>query len=649
MNDLQNYDVTNEPFNRLIKKCHLPVFQRKIVWNNKKIISLLISILKGFPIGHILLSPYKDEIGKFLLVDGLQRLTAIDKIIKNLYIFLNKKEILEVLINNCFAEILEEIFKEFVERKSNPKEFEKQQNNFKKDILKTVLIILKENKSSYTEEITKKIDIWFNNKDFIMKDCNEKNKFNAIILILKLYNQIENKIKDIQNIPIYYINYYGDESNLPFLFTSLNTGTQSLTKYEIYASKWSNYKLNINTRDDKKKSNSILKNICEFYKNKLSETKNIQIEKLDDLEKMINKPTPEIVQINLHEYCIGIGWLLQDLWFYKSNKEKLDKKISMIGFDFINLLLFKDENLEQLSIFFNKHSKDDNMVMFLLDLKNMLLESFRTVFMLLNKNLVNENMNSKNSKYYIESRRHVEFIYASFILNNYSIDKENLKITKIIESKRNTKDFKKFSIFYIIIDILNKEFTSNRQMSSVISKLNEKDIKRYLSMPSNEEINCTLEENLEEIIKTEKKVISSTNKLVLNYLFNFIKYNKIVDNSEKVYIENNKFEYDHIFPKSCLEHNNIKDNKSNFFNIGLISSENNKIKSNNNINKCKEFNDKLKSNNPFYKIFSINFDWENKNKHRDDYKESYQTLLRNRSDAYINIFHSIKREIEEKY
>lgn len=77
-------DWTVETINKQIEKNLIdlnPNFQRRDAWNSSKKSKLIESIMFGFPIPQIVLAENKEHKGKFIVVDGKQRLTTINQYI----------------------------------------------------------------------------------------------------------------------------------------------------------------------------------------------------------------------------------------------------------------------------------------------------------------------------------------------------------------------------------------------------------------------------------------------------------------------------------------------------------------------------------------------------------------------------------------
>lgn len=83
-----NADWTIETINLQIKKGNIdlqPEFQRRSAWDNTRKSRLLESIIVGMPVPNIVLAENKEHRGRFIVIDGKQRLVAISEFIANAY------------------------------------------------------------------------------------------------------------------------------------------------------------------------------------------------------------------------------------------------------------------------------------------------------------------------------------------------------------------------------------------------------------------------------------------------------------------------------------------------------------------------------------------------------------------------------------
>ena len=83
-----NADWTIETISLQIKKGNIdlqPGFQRRAAWDDIRKSRLLESIIVGMPVPNIVLAENKDHRGRFLVIDGKQRLVAISEFMNDVY------------------------------------------------------------------------------------------------------------------------------------------------------------------------------------------------------------------------------------------------------------------------------------------------------------------------------------------------------------------------------------------------------------------------------------------------------------------------------------------------------------------------------------------------------------------------------------
>ncbi len=85
---VMNADWTIETINTQINKGNInlqPGFQRRVAWDDVRKSRLIESIIVGMPVPNIVLAENKDHRGRFLVIDGKQRLVAINDFLKGVY------------------------------------------------------------------------------------------------------------------------------------------------------------------------------------------------------------------------------------------------------------------------------------------------------------------------------------------------------------------------------------------------------------------------------------------------------------------------------------------------------------------------------------------------------------------------------------
>jgi hypothetical protein len=196
------------------KQIKIPSFQRRLRWSDEKKKGLLNSIDQGLPIGTLLVheSPGKP----YLLVDGLQRVTAIIEAANQPYSYLSAETVAETG------------FKRFS-------------------------IAIEANAGLATQDkLIKAIDSWLNHaKPNSVIATNELQGNIAVLYPNIPANDIALFVSEIaevadrfvtqrENYPISLIRYTGAISDLPEIFERLNQLGTKLTKYEIYMATWEN-------------------------------------------------------------------------------------------------------------------------------------------------------------------------------------------------------------------------------------------------------------------------------------------------------------------------------------------------------------------------------------------------------------------------
>ncbi|MDM9653920.1 DUF262 domain-containing protein [Pseudomonas wenzhouensis] len=83
-----NADWTIETINLQIQKGNIdlqPGFQRRVAWDDARKSRLIESIIVGLPVPNIVLAESKDSRGKFIVIDGKQRLVAVSDYMQDKY------------------------------------------------------------------------------------------------------------------------------------------------------------------------------------------------------------------------------------------------------------------------------------------------------------------------------------------------------------------------------------------------------------------------------------------------------------------------------------------------------------------------------------------------------------------------------------
>ncbi len=513
----KKFEFTTKPFLELIDKVELPKFQRSVVWNEKKRKDFFDSITRGFPFGSLLLYKSSNS-SRYQLIDGLQRLTTLKDIQENPIEYLGKEEL---------GKILEEL-----------KIFE----NLEEEVT---------NIDDYKNDIISKLTQCFNGmqvhtgkvKAIFSDNQQQKN------IIQDYATEITEKIQSIsfEHLTLPVIIYSGDINDLPEIFSRLNANGTQLSKYEIFAAKWSgeNYVYEI---DDEE----ILKTVEKKYDGMIEKSE-IYIKGYATGAILSSK------RINLFEYGYALGKLVKEKYPILFDGKKEDhNKIDSIGFTLLAACL--GNPIAKMSTLDDCFSPSNGEQM--ITLKDHILEICGEV-----NSILKPLITSPDGKYiskYIESQL-VSFVSAIFNLRynliskkvenfNYRIKSDqyyklnglNFRANKDAKSKINS--VKKNIPIYYLIDMIDEYWVASgdKKLDEMTKNI---DNCRYLTKLSDEKIRHSLQDLLETQMNRSVKNIPVPNKLILNYLYNM--RGKPVD-SEKVDIE-------HIVPKKKFKEYSIDD------------------------------------------------------------------------------------------
>lgn len=489
-----NYKIETMTFNKLQGCIKLPTFQRSTVWSEEKRKSFIDTILSGLPFGSLLL--YKKSPSEYLLVDGLQRFTTIEDFIKNPYNYLN----VEVECKDSVNKILNLL---------KSKELSTDYGKLRYNIYSSI-------KKNFTFSTKKSDDI----VDAIIKDIDLLNDLECYKILHHLINQLQNKF-DIKTLEIPLICFNGDYDDLPAIFERMNSNGTKLSKYEIYAAKWSGIEFSYH-------DSSLLQLVDDKYHNMIENT-GVEILNYTDGQFIREQ------KINLFEFCFALGKLLQNdcpNLFGKPIGKTSD--VDSIGFVLLSVILTKSpKSINNLSKYFNNIT-DDNAIL-LNKLKDKILECTKSVNTILSQYIIT--LDNKKVTKYIESQ--MVCIIATLFNIRYSI---NNKLE--IKENRNSKlflAFKKNMPKRYLYDIISSYWSGNgdARIADEMSKSLEDN--RYLSTITRQSWESVLMEWMLPQTQKQMKRIPDITKLFLNYIIRL--------NVPSTKYQGKKLEFDYIISK----------------------------------------------------------------------------------------------------
>lgn len=490
-------------------------FQRSVVWNEKKQKALIETIKRGLPIGAILLTKKKND-DKYLVVDGLQRITTIRRYNNEKMKFVDENEvgtddILGVINNHKVS-----------------KDYYNKYNQAAKDT------VVEEVRSIILKHLKKSSGL----EDFKLAGNIVKELIDSVsIFDLSMYPEINeavsaiirdiNDLLDVDKIQIPAIIFEGTDSEMSDIFQKLNSEGVSLSKYDIFSANWQDCQ--IDCKHDK--------DVLEYVKQKYTQTAimGLEIDGYDENELF------ETGIINTYEYAYAIGKALSEKsHFIYTSKKTTD--IDSIGFTLLAAIFgISNKDMSDLGKVMDGSKLDFSQ------LKTKIIYALNVVEKALQNWLL-----SLNDKYL---NSHSDFQLASYIITSFKLHFkiEDDKIIDISKENRNfIHDFRTHLHKHYLYDTLRSFWsgTGDTKLDDLVLK----DVRnrRYVSNIPMEHFESTLSTWLDEENTNTRKNFNNEAKIFINYLTA-----KKVNRSD---YQNTNFDYDHVVPKARF---------SKFTNFGL--------------------------------------------------------------------------------
>jgi hypothetical protein len=273
------------------KKLFLPIFQRGIVWTDKDRRLLIESVLRGFPVGSLLIQKRTElrdgegnEYETDLLIDGLQRTNALRQ-------FLNDPlqwEFSHEILNGDHLVPLRESIKDLWGISVEIKEITRCLDEFLKS-----LDGLRDPRLNPVDLIRHTIAILHKGHP---DDIPEEYGINAVGELNPHFTEIITKVittLDISNVNIPVLEYVGSGDDLSEIFSRLNKEGTKLSRYDLLAAYW--YSDFVSKPNEK-----IVSNVKKKYE--ALKSKGFLFENYDE--------DGELDDLTLYEYLLGLGKVL---------------------------------------------------------------------------------------------------------------------------------------------------------------------------------------------------------------------------------------------------------------------------------------------------------------------------------------------------
>jgi hypothetical protein len=410
----KKYRILDYPYMELKSNITMPKFQRSLVWDDERKNKFITSVLKGNPFGFMLI--YQDEkTQKNQIIDGLQRFTTLNQYEKD------PISIIKLYMNNIpTLSLIKKIIHQTLKNLSIDSIEDSIMSKFNESLNKRTLIEITESLSVY--------QTFFNKVKRIFPEIEkQKSEYDIELLLEQLKDEVTSYL-DIKKLLIPVIMYKGNKDELPEIFERLNTGGATLTKYEVFASTWSDVILS-NIHLD------IAKKIEARYKDVIKQT-SLSIENYNEGDIISFR------KVSLYEYCFALGKLIKETApkLFGATQSK-DDKVDSIGFSVLVVFSrMQYKNMMQLHELINGNVNFRNLQLF----TEAIIETFKE----LQTVLVKFTMNYSN---YIEGQI-ISMAYDLFRIN-YDIDIPSYKIKENTYRKDLLKKFYQHAPFRYFFDM----------------------------------------------------------------------------------------------------------------------------------------------------------------------------------------------------
>lgn len=370
----------------------VPEYQRGIVWKEKQVKDLMDTIINGLPYGSILL--YKKNDGQhYMIIDGLQRITAIYKFVEEPGRFFN-----ETLIDH-----------DVVRKMASKFNFGEKQDEAEQILADQIQKWVNDNKTMH--DIANMQYAKFGS--FLSEQYNTLKGQEIQIgdMVSPMLSKFKETCQSVLAKKVPAIVMKGSDKKLADVFERINSRGTPLSKYHIYTASW---------KDDKiKRDKNFPPEIIDANAKRYSEMLYGELKLADyDHKKFLNGK-----DINVFELAFGFGKYITSKWPQLFGKETGPIKIDSVGFNLLNCCLCnQNSNLPYMNKVLKEKIKDAEVCIFL----KKIIECIEDVDKIIG---VYNAFKGNRKKKFIPTPKHTEFqiisIIASVFINKYVTIEKN--------------------------------------------------------------------------------------------------------------------------------------------------------------------------------------------------------------------------------
>lgn len=560
------------------KEFRIPKYQRGYVWDSRRRGKLIDSIIRGYPIGSIII--WNNNNYKYIL-DGQQRTRSLMEIRKYPFKDMTNETFLSLFGNQKFIEknevLLENILKTLKEKKIEELYVEEYDDDAEDHIKKLV------SKNKTEAEIH-----GINQKD-IIKTLKR--------YVKSLYDGDKFEIPSIDIIE-------SSEEDAIEIFDRLNSQGIELTRMEKLSARWSSTIVNIEDKE-------LLKLIKNIYR--ADESEEIR-------ETQENTPSEIIWALFLNSF--------KHTKFFKKLFTKIEGGIELLNHSHIDKLLWMirvmvafKKDIELKDFIDDSFEADTNLGKEIAKIANEDEEWLKNA-----AHLMAESWNKIEELCPILMKEHNgKYIFVSAASTNLFVSMAAQIFYRFLENDRAT--INKNLQLVLIKEILNGSYESSTNKvvkSTIITEEYMEDIAMKDVQKKLNEIN-----NLQREEISTKKGFKNVAKLVVSIAFSQYSNNKI-----------ERYDFDHVFPKNWLKKADLSRGQNSIGNCGLLDASKNREKQDN-LNVDELLSDKLTTFNDFikedkYKEMIVEIKTKKERKDFDRFMEERFNFISNKFIENIN-------------
>lgn len=516
----QNYKMKEYAYHQLKGRVSLPKFQRSLVWDIERQEKFIRTALAGDPFGVLLI--YLDpKTHEQQVIDGLQRFTTLQTFEKNPLAFV------EFVVDDypMIAEIVRHINQVFPHEDSS--------------ILSALKVMIKEametcglgqhDEQSFRGALLEKIERMY-------PEITEHQAHHFIQYEIRALHErlIRNMSIEQLNIPV--LIYQGDQVELPNIFERLNRGGTSLTKYEVFASTWSNTLV-------EGVDAQTAKIIEEHYIDKIEKTE-MKIDNYNEGDILISR------KVTLYEYCFALGKRIKKsapLLFKKNRTNRIDS-VDSIGFSTLaSVLGMHLKEMATLNQYVHASVRHHRL--------QQLHEAILCVY---------EDLNDLFSRHVMDYSKYIEGQVISLAVTlfrlQYDFDRNTLEIERVHDRDHLIRSFRKYAPFRVFYDMIRNFWSGSGD-----NKLNEIRLaplkeNRYIGNLSDDLWRSTLIEWMSEQLTKSTRSMSGESK----FFMSLITRPYVGDDDVKAY------RFSHVIPKKILKEHGIDQGISHVGNMFFL-------------------------------------------------------------------------------